>query len=56
MGVLGLLGRLQPSVPRSSLLTIYKIFMRGQSDYVDVISNHFFMKNLNLSNEMLAWQ
>ena len=33
----GLLHRFQPILPRSSLLTIYKIFIRSQLDFADVI-------------------
>ena len=35
----GLLRRFQPILPRSSLLTIYKTFIRGQLDFADVIYN-----------------
>ena len=34
---MGLLRRFQPILPRSSLLTIYKIFIRSQLDFADVI-------------------
>ena len=36
---MGLLHRFQPILPRSSLLTIYKIFIRSQLDFPDVIYN-----------------
>ena len=36
---MGLLGRFQPILPRSSLMTIYKTFIRSQLDFVDVIYN-----------------
>ena len=35
----GLLRGFQPILPRSSLLTIYKTFIRGQLDFADVIYN-----------------
>ena len=34
---MGLLGRFQPILSRSSLLTIYKTFIRSQLDFADVI-------------------
>ena len=34
---MGLLHIFQPILPRSSLLTIYKTFIRSQLDYADVI-------------------
>ena len=34
---MGLLRRFQPILPRSSLLTIYKTFIRSQLYYVDVM-------------------
>ena len=34
---MGLLRRFQPILPRSSLLTIYKTFIRSQLDFADVI-------------------
>ena len=34
---MGLLRRFQPVLPRPSLITIYKTFIRSQLDYADVI-------------------
>ena len=55
-----LLRRFQPILPRSSLLTIYKTFIRSQLDFAmssttKLLTNPF-MKNLNLFNTMLVWQ
>ena len=44
----GLLRKLEPILPRTNLLTIYKVFIRPLLDYVDVIydqaSNSSFLK------------
>ena len=39
---MGLLRRFQPILPRSSLLTIYKTFIRSQLDFVDVVYDQAF--------------
>ena len=39
---MGILCRFQPILSRSSLLTIYKIFIRSQLDYADVIYDHTY--------------
>ena len=48
---LGLLRRFQPILPKSSLVTIYKIFIRSKLDYADVIHdqayNSLFHKELD---------
>ena len=55
---MGLLRRFQPILPRSTLLTIYKTFIRSQLDFADVINdqacNSSFHENSNLFNTMLA--
>ena len=47
---MGLLRRFQPLLPRSPLLTIYKLFIISQLDYADVIYdqdyNSYFHENL----------
>ena len=48
--IMGLLRRFQPILPKSSLLTIYKTFIKSQLDYADVIYdqtyNSFFHEKL----------
>ena len=39
---MGLLRRFQPILPRSSLLTIYKAFIRSQLDFPDVINDQAY--------------
>ena len=39
---MGLLRIFQPILPRSSLLTIYKTFIRSQLDYADVIHDQVY--------------
>ena len=43
----GLLRKLQPILPRRSLLIIYKSFIRPHLDYGDVIYAHSFQIKLN---------
>lgn len=40
----GLLWKFQQVLPKPSLITIYKSFIRPHLDYVDVIFNHAFNK------------
>ena len=64
-----LLRRFRSILPRSSILTIYKTFIRSQLDHANVIYNMVMsscrshriitpvlMKNSNLSNTRLVWQ
>ena len=53
---IGLFRKLQPVLPRTSLLTIYKSFIRPHLDYGDVVydqlSNDGFLTKLKLFNIM----
>ena len=40
--IIGLIRKLQPVIPRTALLTIYKSFLRPHLDYGDVIYDHAF--------------
>ena len=55
---IGLINRLRKFLPRDSLLTIYKSFIRPHLDYGDIIydypSNFSFLQNLNLFNTTLV--
>ena len=55
--MIGLLCKFQLILPRHSLTTIYKTFIRSHLDYGDVICDHAFKSHfiygLNLSNIML---
>ena len=57
---MGLLRKFQQILPRSTLLTIYKTFIRSPLDYADNIYGKLiillFMINLNLFSIMHAWQ
>ena len=55
---IGLLRKFQPVHSRSSLLTIYKTFIRSYFDYADVVydQSRRFTKNLSRFNSMLLWQ
>ena len=55
MKVIGLLRKLQSILPRRSLLTIHKSFIRPYLDYVDVVYDlqvMLFLTNSKLSNTM----
>ena len=56
----GLITRLRRYLPRNSLLSIYKAFIRPHLDFVDVVydypGNAYFTQNLNLLNIMPPWQ
>ena len=51
--------RLSKMLPRHSLLTVYKSFVRPHLDYCDILydqpNNNSFVKNLRLFNTMLLW-
>ena len=51
---IGLLRKLQAVLPRPSLVTIYKAFIRPHLDYGDIMN--YFIKNLNQYNTMLHEQ
>ena len=53
-----LLRRFQPILPISSLLTIYKTFIRSQLGYADVIYDQAYNSCFHekLSNTMFVWQ
>ena len=43
--IIGLIRKLQPIIPTTALLTIYKSFLRPHLDYGDVIYDHAFIKS-----------
>ena len=51
---IGLIRKLQPIIPRSALLTIYKSFLRPHLDYGDVIYDHAF--NESFQNKLESVQ
>ena len=57
---MGLLRRFKPILPRSSLLAIYKTFIKSQTLLMPSATKFItplFMRNLNLfNNTMLAWE
>ena len=57
---IGLLRKLQSILPRTSLLTIYKSFIRPHLDYGDVVydqpSSDAFLTNLKLFNTIQLQQ
>ena len=57
---IGLLRKLQPVLPRSSLLTIYKTFIHSHFDYADNVYDQsyklLFHENLSRFNIILLWQ
>ena len=57
---IGLLRKLQMILPRRSLVTIYKSFIRAHLDYGDIMFDQAFNKsfhdNLESIQEMLCWQ
>ena len=57
---IGLIAKLPRYLPRNSLLTIYKAFIRPHLDFADVVcdypGNTFFMLKLDLFNIMPPWQ
>ena len=57
---IGLFTRLRRYLPRNSLLTVYKAFIRPHLDYGDALydypGNASFVQNLNLFNIMPPWQ
>ena len=44
---IGLLRKFQPVLPRSSLLTIYKTFIRSHFDYVDVVYDQSYKSSFH---------
>ena len=56
---MGLLRKFQQICPRSSLLTIYKTFIRSRLDYADIIYAKLiislFMINLHLFSIIRDW-
>ena len=52
---MGLLRRFQPILPRSSLLTIYKTFIRSQLDFVDVIYDQAYNSSFHEKLESLQY-
>ena len=53
---MGLLRRSQPILPRSSLLAIYKTFIRSQLDFADVIYDQAFMTNSSFHEKLQSLQ
>ena len=53
--IMGILRRFQPILQRSSLLTIYKTFIRSQLDYADVIHNQAFNSCFHEKLEFLLY-
>ena len=53
---MGLLRRFQPVLPRSSLLTIYKTFIRSQLDFVDVIYDQAYNSSFHEKLESLQYK
>ena len=57
---MGLLRKFQQILPRSSLLTKYKTFMKSRLDYADTFMSKLiiplFIINLNLFSILHAWQ
>ena len=51
----GLLRRFQPILSRSSLLTIYKTFIRSQLDYADVIYDQVYDSSFHEKLESLQY-
>ena len=51
----GLLRRLQPILSRSSLLTIYKTFIRSQLDYTDVIYDRVYNSSFHEKLESIQY-
>ena len=43
--IIGLIGKLQPIIPRAALLTIHKSFLRPHLDYGDVIYDDAFIES-----------
>ena len=52
---MNLLRRFQPILPRSSLLTIYKTFIRSQLDYADVIYDQAYNSAFHKQLESLQY-
>ena len=56
----GLITRLRRHLPRNSLLSIYKAFIRPHLDFVDVVYDYpgkaYFTQHLNLFKIMPPWQ
>ena len=52
---IGLLCKLQPVLPRSSLLTIYKTFIRGHFDYVDAVYDHSYKSLFHEKLELIQY-
>ena len=56
---IGVIKRLSKMLPRHSLLTIYKLFVRPHLYYSDIFddqpNNKVFVKKLRLFNTMLLW-
>ena len=52
---MGLLRRFQPVLPRSFLLTIYKIFIRSHLDFADVIYDHACNSSFHKKLESLQY-
>ena len=47
--IIGLIRKLQSVIPRATLLTIYKSFLKPQLDYRDVIYDRAFNKSFQIS-------
>ena len=55
--IIGLIRKLQPIMPRTALLTIYKSFLRPHLDYEDVMIAHLAnLSEMSLFNIMPHWQ
>ena len=52
--IIGLIRKLQPVIPRTALLTIYKSFLRPHLDYGDVIYDRAF--NESFQNKLESVQ
>ena len=50
--LIGLIRRLSVNVPRSALLTIYKLFIRPHLDYGDILYNKPENENENFQNKL----
>ena len=52
---IGLLRKFQPVLPRSSLLTIYKIFIRSHFDYADVVYDQSYKSSFHGKLELIQY-
>ena len=51
----GLLRKFQPALPRPSLLTIYKIFIRSHFDYADVVYDQSYKSSFHEKLESIKY-